>query len=139
MAKNFYVASYWKVESQKMVCFWWRVVVSCINHASGKVLPRVVKFYQEIFYKSRFSHKSRRLLLKLPRNNQSFLIQSKVCKHYRISFYGIFSNIQCILLLLSVLIFLVLLSPHFSGLKWKCFSISVKTVMLTFLGLLFQA
>ena len=118
-----------------------RTVVSCIIHAiaSGKALPRVVKFYQEIFLKTRFSNKSRRLLLKLPRNNQSFLIQSKVCKHYRISFYGIFSNIQCILLLPSVLIFLVLFSPHFSGLKWKCFSISVKTVMLTLLGLLFQA
>ena len=74
-------------------------VVSCISHAiaSGKVLPRVVKFYWEIFYKSHLSNVSRRLLLKSPQNNQSFLIQSKVSKHYGI--YGIFSNFLCILLL----------------------------------------
>ena len=38
----------------KKVCLWWRVVVSCISHASGKFLPAVVKFYREIFYKIRF-------------------------------------------------------------------------------------
>ena len=115
------------------------VIVSCISHAiaSGKVLPRVVKFYREIFYKSCFSNMSRQLLLKLLRNNQSFLIQLKVSKHYRVPFYGFFSNLLCILLLLSVLTFLVLFSPHFSGLKWKYFSISVKMVMLTLLGLFF--
>ena len=75
-----------------------RVVVLCISDAStsGKILPRVVKFYREIFYESRSSNTSRRLLLKLPGNNQSFLIQSKVSKHYRIFFYGISSNFLCI-------------------------------------------
>ena len=118
-----------------------RVVVLCISDAStsGKILPRVVKFYREILYESRSSNTSRRLLLKLPGNNQSFLIQSKVSKHYRIFFYGISSNFLCILLLPSVLVFLVLFSPHFSGLKWKCFSVSIKTVMLILLGLFFQA
>ena len=40
--------------THKKVCLWWRVVVSCISHASGKVLPGVVTFYREIFYNSRF-------------------------------------------------------------------------------------
>ena len=39
-AKTFYVVSYWKAESQKIVCLWWCVVLSCISHASGKVLLR---------------------------------------------------------------------------------------------------
>ena len=50
---------------------WWRVVVSCISHASAKVLPRAVTFCREIFCKSCFSNTWRRLLLTLPRNNQS--------------------------------------------------------------------
>ena len=73
----------------------------CFSHALlcyVSVMPLlVVKFYQEIFYKSHLSNVSRQLLLKSPQNNQSFLIQSKVSKHYRI--YGIFSNFLCILLL----------------------------------------
>ena len=62
------------------------VLLCCVS----VMLVLVVKFYQEIFYKSCFSNTSRRLLLKLPRNNQSFLIQLKVSKHYCISFYRIF-------------------------------------------------
>ena len=94
-------------------CLWWRVVVSCISHDSGKVLPREVKFYQEIFYECRFSNTSRRLLLKLPRNNQSFLIQSQVAEHQRIS-YRSFSNFSCVLLLSLVLLtFSFLFSLHF--------------------------
>ena len=89
---------------------------SSLCHVSVMLLL-VVKFYREIFYKSCFSNMSRQLLLKLLRNNQSFLIQLKVSKHYRVPFYGFFSNLLCILLLLSVLTFLVLFSPHFSGLK----------------------
>ena len=90
-----------------------RAIVSCISHAvaSGKVLPKVVEFYREIFYKNRFPNTLRRLLLKLPRNNHSFLIQLKGSKHYRLSFYGILSNFLCMLLLPSVLTFLVLFSP----------------------------
>ena len=41
IAKNFSVGSYWKTNSQKTVCLWWRVVVSGISHAI------VVKFYRE--------------------------------------------------------------------------------------------
>ena len=94
-------------------CLWWRVVVSCISHANGKVLPRVVKFYREIFYECHFSNTSRRLLMKLPRNNQSFLIQSQFAEHQRIS-YRFFSNFSCVLLLSSVLLtFSVLFSPDF--------------------------
>ena len=73
----------------------------CFSHALlcyvSVMLLLVVKFYQEIFYKSHLSNVSRQLLLKSPQNNQSFLIQTKVSKHYRI--YGIFSNFLCILLL----------------------------------------
>ena len=94
-------------------CF--SLVLCCVS----VMLVLVVKFYQEIFYKSCFSNTSRRLLLKLPRNNQSFLIQLKVSKHYCISFYRIFSNFLCILLLPSVLTFVVRFSPYFSQLKCK--------------------
>ena len=72
----------------------------------------VVKFYREIFYKCRFSKKSRRLLLKLPRNSQSFLIQPQIAEHQCIS-YRSFTNFSCVLLLSSVLTFSVLFSPHF--------------------------
>ena len=110
------------------------LLIGCFSHTLlchvSVMLVIVVKFYQKIFYESCFSNSSRRLLLKLPRNNQSFLIQSKVSKHYPISFYGFFKNFLCMLLLPSVLFI-----PHFSGMKWKCFSISVKTVMLILLRL----
>ena len=92
--------------THRKVCLWWCVVVSCISHASGKVLLGVVKFYREIFYKCL------KWLLKLPRNYQSFLIRSQVTKHHCIS-YRIFSNFSCVLLLSSVLTFSVLFSPHF--------------------------
>ena len=53
-SKNFYVVSYWKMESERNVCLCWCIVMSCISHASGKVLPRVWKLYQQIFYESCF-------------------------------------------------------------------------------------
>ena len=81
------------------------VSLFCISHASGKVLQTVVKFYQEIFYESSFSNTWRQLLLKLPRNH--------VAQHHWISFYGIFANFSCLLVLSSVLIFSILFSPHF--------------------------
>ena len=87
-----FVCGFFLKNGIKKNCLWWCIVVSCINHASGKVLPRLVECYQEIFYASCFSNTSRWLLLKLPRNNQLFLIQSKVSEHQWISFYGIFSN-----------------------------------------------
>ena len=105
---------------------WW-CIVSCISHASGKILPRVVNFYQEILNKSDFSNTSRPLLLKLPRNNQSFLIHLQVAEHQCIS-YRSFSNFLCVLLLSSVLLtFSVLFSLHFCrdqmkmlcGICWK--------------------
>ena len=48
----------------------------CFSHASlcRVTVMLVVKFYRNIFYNSRFSNTSRRLFLKLPRNNQLFLI-----------------------------------------------------------------
>ena len=110
---------------------WWRVVSSWISHASDKVLLRVVKFYRQIFSKYNFSNTTRRLLLKLTRNNQSFLIQSQAAEHQRIS-YRFFSNSSCVLLLSSVLAFSVL---TFAGIKWKCYSTSVNRVILNLLGL----
>ena len=109
---------------------WWRVVSSWISHASDKVLLRVVKFYRQIFSKYNFSNTMRRLLLKLTRNNESFLIQSQAAEHQRIS-YRFFSNFPCVLLLSSILAFSVLI---FEGIKWKCYSISVNRVMLNLLG-----
>ena len=81
----------------------------------------VVKFYREIFYKICFSNTSRWLLLKLPRNNQLFLIQSQVAEHHCMSFYEICSNFSCVLLLSSVLIFSVLFSPDFCRDEVKVF------------------
>ena len=37
-----------KWNRKTMSCSWLRVIVSCINDASGKVLPRVLTFYREI-------------------------------------------------------------------------------------------
>ena len=87
IAKNFYVVCYSKRNQKKQ--FACGDVLQCISYASGKVLPRVAKFYREIFQKCRFSNTSRRLLLKLPRNNQSILIQSQVAERQHIS-YGFF-------------------------------------------------
>ena len=101
-----------KSKSQKIVCLWWRIVASCISHTNGKVLPRVVKFYRYIFYKCCFASTSRRLLLKLPRNNQSFLIQLQVAEYQRIT-YRSFSNFSCVLLLPSVVTCSILFNPHF--------------------------
>ena len=82
----------------------------CVVYQSCQLM---VKFYREIFYECRFSNTSRRLLMKLPRNNQSFLIQSQFAEHQRIS-YRFFSNFSCVLLLSSVLLtFSVLFSPDF--------------------------
>ena len=95
----------------------------CISHASSKVLPGVVKFTDKFSIKVVFSNILRWLLLKLPRNNQSFLIQLQVAEHHCIS-HRIFSNFSCVLLLpsslsqsSSVLIF--------AGMKWKCYLIFV--------------
>ena len=88
------------------------------SRASGKVLLRVVKFYQDIFYKCRFSNTSIRLLMKLTRNNQSFLIQLQLPEHQRIS-YRYFSNFSCMLLMSSVLTFWVLFSSHFYRVQVK--------------------
>ena len=128
MANNFYVASHWKIESQKIVCLWWCIIVLCISQTSAKVLPKVVKFYQEIFYKIWFSNTSRRVLLKLPRNNQLFLIQSQVAEHHCIP-YIIFQTFHACYYCLqssfsqssSVLIFSVLFSPHFCRDEVKMF------------------
>ena len=78
-------------------CFWLCVVVSCMSHASGKVLPRLVKFYWQIFYKCRFSNTSRQLLLKLPRNSQSFLIQSQVAEYQHVSYRFFFKLFMCVI------------------------------------------
>ena len=112
IAKNFYVVSYWKAESKKIVCG--DTSLCRISVMLGVTfLLRVVKFYQEIFYGCHFSNTSRRLLLKLPRNNQPFLIQLQVAEHQYIS-YTSFVNFSCMLLLSSVLLtFSVLFSPHF--------------------------
>ena len=93
-------------------CLWWRAVVLCISHASGKAIPRVVKCYQEIFCTSCFSNTSIRLLLKLRRNNQSFLIQSKFSEHHCI--YEIFSNFSCSYIITAF-------SPHFLSLLQSSF------------------
>ena len=104
--------------------------MSCISHASGKILPRVVNFYQEILYKSDFSNTSRPLLLKLPRNNQSFLIQLQVAEHQCISyrsfqtFYVCYYCLQSSSLSQSSSVFI------FAGIKWKCYAVSVGRVML---------
>ena len=107
IAKNFYVVSYWNLFLCGVVSLF------CISHASGKVLQTVVKFYQEIFYESSFSNTWRQLLLKLPRNH--------VAEHHWISFYGIFANFSCLLVLSSVLIFSILFSPHFCKNEVKIF------------------
>ena len=111
-------------------------VVSCISHASGKVLPRVVKFFWEILYKSRFSNTLRGLLLKLPRNSGHFqysrsLQNTNVCRieffqTFHACYYGLQSSLSQ-----SSWVFI------FAGMKWKCYSISVKRVMLILLGLIF--
>ena len=98
--------------THKKVCLWWRVVESCISHASGKVLPGLVKFSREIFYKSRFFKHIETAPSEITRNNQSFLIRLQVAEHHCIS-YRIFSNFSCVLLLSSVLTFSVLFSPTF--------------------------
>ena len=82
------------------------------SHASGKVLAGVVKFYREIFYKSRFYKRIKTAASEITKKQQSFLTRSQVAEHHCIS-YRIFSNFSCVLLLSSVLTFSVLFSPHF--------------------------
>ena len=48
IAKNFYVCLIEK-RNHKKNCLWWRVVVSCISHASGTVLKRI--FLKKLFFK----------------------------------------------------------------------------------------
>ena len=55
-----------------------------------------VKFYQEIFYKCRLINTSRQLLLKLPRNKQSFLIQLQFAEHQHISNRFFFKLFMCV-------------------------------------------
>ena len=106
------------------------------SHASGKVLAGVVKFYREIFYKSRFFKHIKTAASEITKKQQSFLTRSQVAEHHCIS-YRIFSNFSCVLLLSSVLTFSVLFSPHFCRYEVKCYSISVKRVMLILLRLIF--
>ena len=84
----------------------------CGDALCGVSVMLVVKFYRETFYKCHFSNKSRWLLLKLPRNSQSFLMQSQTAEHQCISNRS-FTNFSCILLLSSALTFSILSSPHF--------------------------
>ena len=117
------------MESQKIVCGSVSMSHAPVMLGLYKVLPSVVKFYQEIFHKICFSNKLRQVLLKLPRNNQSFLIQLQVAEHHCMS-YWIFPNFSCVLILSSVLIFSVLFSPHFARMQWKYSLISVKWLIL---------
>ena len=98
----------WKNKiTHKKVCLWWCIVVSRISHASCKDLPRVVKFYQEIFYKSCFfkhtdtasSEITKKQLVILNTVAGCYCLQSSLSQSS------------------SALVFV--------GMKWKCYSISV--------------
>ena len=103
--------------------------MSCISQASGKVLLRMVK----IFYECRFSSTSRRLLLKLPRTNQSFLIQLQKTNVYPIDLFQAFH--VCYYCLTSSSLSQSSSVLIFAGIKRKCYSISVGRVRLILLGL----
>ena len=77
--------------------------LQCISHASRIILPRVVTFYQEIFYKCCFSNTSRRLLLKLPRKKTVILIQSQVAERQHISqiFFFFLKLFTCVITVFS--------------------------------------
>ena len=122
--------------THQKICLWWCVVVSCISHASGKVLPGVVKFYREIFCKSRFFKHIETASSEITKKQPVIFNTIAGWEHHCIS-YRIVSNFSCVCYRLqsslsqssSVLIF--------AGMKWKCYSMSVKRVMLILLGLIF--
>ena len=135
--------SYWKTESQKN-CLWWYMIVSCISHSSGKVLPRT--FLNKVFFRHI------KMAASEIRNNQSFLIQLQVARHHHISFYRISAKFDkipekdiwwcfatCDCLIQTFYTYYYYLQSSFSqsysvlvfaGMKRKCYSISVKRSML---------
>ena len=72
----------------------------------------VVKFYPEIFYKSRFFKHIETVLSEITKK-QPVIFNTVVGSEHRCISYRIFSNFSCVLLLSSVLTFSVHFSPHF--------------------------
>ena len=106
-------------------CLWWRVVVSCISHANGKVLPR------NFLWMSFFKH-IETTAYEITKKQPVIFNTVAVCVYPIDSFQTFHACYYCLQSSSlsqssSVLIF--------AGIKWECYSISVGRVMLIVLSL----
>ena len=88
ITNNFHVVSFLIEKRNTKNSLWWHVLC----RASVMLVVKVTKKFFN------FANKSRRLLLKLPRNNQSLLIHSQVAEQHLISFYRISPKFSCVFL-----------------------------------------
>ena len=111
--------------TKKIVCLWWRVVVSCISHASGKVLPRI--FLKKLFFKH-----IKMAASEISKKGPVIFNTIAGCKtpSYILFIWNFIRLFMRIITIFSAHFLSLLQSSFLQEVKRKCSSISVKRSML---------